>query len=40
VLLEFADREGLYTLAGGIKPISSDVRDLTVRIAPTMDSVS
>lgn len=40
VLLEFADREGLYTLAGGIKPISSDVRDLTVRIAPTIDSAA
>lgn len=40
VLLEFADREGLYTLAGGIKPISSDVRDLVVRIAPTVDSVA
>jgi hypothetical protein len=40
VLLEFADREGLYTLAGGVKPISSDVRDLTVRIAPTTDSAA
>ena len=38
VLLEFADREGLYTLAGGLKPVSSDVRDLAFRIAPTLDT--
>lgn len=40
VLLEFSDREGLYTLAGGLKPISSDVRDLSLRIAPSVDSVA
>ena len=38
VILEFADREGLYTLGDGVKPISSDVRDLLVRIAPTLDT--
>jgi hypothetical protein len=38
VLLEFSDREGLYTLAGGLKPISSDVRDLQLRIAPSLDT--
>ena len=40
VLLEFADREGLYTLGDGIKPISSNVRDLSVRIAPTLDTLA
>jgi len=40
VLLEFSDREGLYTIATGLKPISSDVRDLSFRIAPTVDSVA
>lgn len=38
VLLEFSDREGLYTLAGGLKPVSSDVRDLAFRVAPTLDT--
>lgn len=38
VLLEFSDREGLYTLANGLKPISSDVRDMTFTIAPKVDS--
>lgn len=38
ILAEFADREGLYTLAGGLKPISSDVRDLQLRIAPVLDT--
>ena len=38
ILLEFSDREGLYTLADGLKPISSDVRDLSIRIAPTPDA--
>jgi len=38
VLLEFSEREGLYTLAGGLKPISSDVRDMSVRIAPSLDT--
>ncbi|MFM8517331.1 MAG: hypothetical protein ACKODA_05550 [Nevskiaceae bacterium] len=38
ILLEFGDREGLYTLAGGLKPISSDVRDLQLRIAPALDT--
>ncbi|MCC6245048.1 MAG: hypothetical protein IT353_19550 [Gemmatimonadaceae bacterium] len=40
VLLEFSDREGLYTLAGGLKPVSSDVRDLSFRVAPSVDSVA
>jgi len=40
ILLEFGDREGLYTLAGGLKPISSDVRDLQLRIAPTLDTAT
>ncbi|HYW30113.1 MAG TPA: hypothetical protein VE869_01320 [Gemmatimonas sp.] len=40
ILLEIADGEGLYTLAGGIKPISSDVRDMAVRIAPTLDTAA
>ncbi len=40
LLLAFGDREGLYTLAGGLKPISSDVGDLTLRIAPTLDSAA
>jgi hypothetical protein len=38
ILLEFSDREGLYTLAGGLKPVSSDVRNLQLRIAPTLDT--
>lgn len=38
ILGEFADREGLYTLGGGLKPISSDVRDLQLRIAPVLDT--
>jgi hypothetical protein len=38
LLLEFSDREGFYTLAGGLKPISSGVGDLQVRIAPTLDT--
>jgi hypothetical protein len=37
--MEFSDREGVYTLAGGLKPISSDVRDLQLRIAPSLDTV-
>lgn len=40
ILLEFGDREGLYTLAGGLKPISSDVRDLQLRIAPSLDTTT
>jgi len=40
IVLEFSDREGLYTLAGGLKPVSSDVRNLTLRIAPTVDTVA
>jgi hypothetical protein len=40
ILLEFGDREGLYTLADGLKPISSDVRDLQLRIAPTLDTAA
>lgn len=40
VLRDFGDREGLYTMAGGLKPISSDVRDLQVRIAPRFDTVA
>jgi hypothetical protein len=38
ILLDIADREGLYTLADGLKPVSSDVRDLRIRIAPTLDT--
>ncbi len=38
ILLEFGDREGLYTLAGGLKPVSSDVRDVVLRIEPVLDS--
>jgi hypothetical protein len=38
ILLEMSDREALYTLADGLKPVSSDVRDLQLRIAPTLDS--
>lgn len=37
LLLNFGDREGLYTLAGGLKPMSSDVGDLQVRIGPDID---
>lgn len=40
LLLAFGDREGLYTLAGGLKPISSDVGDLSIRIAPTLDTAA
>ena len=40
VLLAFGDREGLYTLAGGLKPISSDVGDVMLRVAPTVDSAA
>lgn len=40
VLLEFSDREGLYTIATGLKPMSSDVRDLSFRVAPTLDSTA
>ena len=40
LLLAFGDREGLYTLAGGLKPISSDVGDLTVRIIPSLDTAA
>jgi hypothetical protein len=40
ILLEFSDREGVYTLAGGLKPISSGVGDLQIRIAPTLDTAT
>lgn len=40
LLLRLGDGEALYTLAGGIKPLSSDVADLQLRVAPTADSVS
>jgi hypothetical protein len=36
LLLDASDGEGLYTLAGGLKPLSSG-RGFTVRIAPTLD---
>jgi hypothetical protein len=36
LLLDASDGEGLYTLAGGLKPLSSG-RAFTVRIAPTLD---
>lgn len=37
VLLDAADGEALYTLAGGLKPLSSG-RSFSLRIAPTPDS--
>lgn len=40
ILLEMSDREGLYTLADGLKPVSSDVRDLQLRIAPRLDTLA
>lgn len=40
LLLEMSDREGLYTLADGLKPVSSDVRDLQLRIAPRLDTLT
>ncbi len=36
LLQEFADNEGLYTLGGGLKPVSSG-RSITFRVAPTPD---
>jgi hypothetical protein len=36
LLLRLGDGEALYTLAGGIKPVSSEA-DLVVRVAPTVD---
>lgn len=36
LLLDASDGEGLYTLAGGLKPLSSG-RAFSVRIAPTLD---
>jgi hypothetical protein len=36
VLLAMADGEGLYTLAGGLKPVSSGV-SISVQIAPELD---
>lgn len=39
ILLEMSDREGLYTLADGLKPVSSDVRDVQLRIAPSLDTL-
>lgn len=38
-LLELADGEALYTLLGGVKPVSSGV-SRTVRVAPTIDSAA
>lgn len=40
ILLEMSDREGLYTLADGLKPVSSDVRDVQLRIAPRVDTMA
>ena len=40
LLLHLGDGEALYTLAGGIKPLSSDVADLQLRVAPTVDTVA
>jgi len=37
LLLRLGDGEALYTLAGGIKPLSSDVADLQLRVAPSVD---
>ena len=39
LLLRLGDGEALYTLAGGPKPVSSDL-DRTVRVAPTVDDVA
>jgi hypothetical protein len=36
-VLEAGDREALYTLAGGLKPLSSDIASYTWRVAPTVD---
>jgi len=35
-----SDGEGLYTLAGGLKPVSSDFLTVTWTVAPTVDSVA
>ncbi|MCU0646539.1 MAG: hypothetical protein MUF00_00975 [Gemmatimonadaceae bacterium] len=40
LLLEAADGEALYTLADGLKPISSDGGTLRLRVHPTVDSVA
>lgn len=40
LLLRLGDGEALYTLAGGIKPLSSDVADLQLRVAPSVDTVA
>lgn len=37
ILQEFADNEGLYTLGGGLKPVSSG-RSITFRVAPAPDA--
>jgi hypothetical protein len=37
VLLKAADGEALYTLAGSIKPVSSDFVQLRVRVSPAID---
>lgn len=38
ILRDAADSEALYTLLGAIKPFSSDVQSLAVRVEPTPDS--
>lgn len=39
-LLRAADGEGLYTLVGGIKPISTDFVEWRVRVYPTVDAAA
>lgn len=39
-LLEAGDREALYTLDGGLKPLSSDIASYTWRVAPTPDATA
>ncbi|MBM5812670.1 MAG: MerC family mercury resistance protein [Gammaproteobacteria bacterium] len=40
MLREASDGEGLYTLAGGLKPVSSDFLTVTWTVAPAVDSVA
>jgi len=38
LLLHLADGEALYTLAGGLKPLSSGAADVQLRVAPAVDT--
>ena len=40
LLLQLGDGEALYTLAGGLKPVSSEVIDASIRVAPSVDTVA